>query len=147
MAECGLSRRRFVGGSLAASLLTGMHVQSQAADERDGAKYRLFWGDLHNHNEVGYAKGSLRRSIENAQEHLDFFAFTGHSSWHDMPIMPGDRHMKWVNGFKVQADHWPKTRQMIREANTGDFTALLGYEWHSSRFGDYCMVYPGDQPD
>ncbi|MBC8872512.1 MAG: hypothetical protein H8E44_24020 [Planctomycetes bacterium] len=147
MSEYELSRRQFVGGSLAASLLTGMQIESRAEDAEDGAKYRMFWGDIHNHNEVGYAKGSLARSIDNAQEHLDFFAFTGHSSWHDMPKMPEDRHMKWVNGFKVQADHWPKTRQMIREANTEDFTALLGYEWHSSRFGDYCMIFPDDQPD
>ena len=51
--------------------------------------YRLFWGDLHNHNAVGYAVGSLERSIDIAREHLDFFAFTGHASWHDMPLMPG----------------------------------------------------------
>ena len=64
-------------------------------------RYQLFWGDMHNHNAVGYAKGSLERSIDIAQEHLDFFAFTGHASWHDVPIMPGDRHMKWLNGFDV----------------------------------------------
>ena len=75
--------------------------------------------------------------------HLDFFAFTGHASWHDMPNMPGDRHMKWVNGFEVHSNHWAKTRKMIREANTDEFAAFLGYEWHSSRFGDYCMIFPG----
>ena len=35
----------------------------------------------------------------------------------------------------------------MREATTKDFVALLGYEWHSSRFGDYCMIFPKDQPD
>ncbi len=80
-------------------------------------------------------------------EHLDFFAFTGHASWHDMPKMPGDRHMKWVNGFKAHSDHWPTTRKMIHEANTDDFVAMLGYEWHSSIFGDYCMIFPEDQPE
>jgi hypothetical protein len=109
--------------------------------------YKLFWGDLHNHNAVGYAKGSLERSIDIAREHLDFFAFTGHASWHDMPLMPGDRHMHWVNGFKAHTDHWPKTRSLLREANTRDFVALLGYEWHSSVFGDYCLIFPEDQPD
>ncbi len=64
-----------------------------------------------------------------------------------MPKMPGDRHMKWVNGFKVHSDHWPTTRKMIHEANTDDFVALLGYEWHSSIFGDYCMIFPEDQPE
>jgi len=142
-----ISRRQFVGGTVAASILAGTQVESQAEGDRDGAKHRLYWGDLHNHNEVGYATGSLRRTIDNARSHLDFFAFTGHASWHDMPKMPGDRDMKWVNGFQAQADHWPKTRQMLREANSDDFVAFLGYEWHSSRFGDYCMVFAEDQPD
>ena len=147
MPDHDLTRRQFVSGSLAASLLIGIETESIAEGDPDGAKYRLFWGDLHNHNEVGYAKGSLGRSIENARAHLDFFAFTGHAAWHDMPKMPGDRHMKWVRGFEVHANHWPKTRKLIREANGDDFVALLGYEWHSSRFGDYCMIFPEDQPE
>lgn len=147
MSHNELNRRQFVGGSLAASLLAGMQLESRAQDERSGANYRLFWGDLHNHNEVGYGVGTLQRSIDIAREHLDFFAFTGHAWWHDMPRMPGDRHMKWVNGFKVHRDHWPKTRRLLREANTDDFAALLGYEWHSSRFGDYCVIFPEDQPE
>jgi len=110
-------------------------------------KYKLFWGDLHNHNAVGYAKGSLERSIEIAREHLDFFAFTGHASWHDMPIMPGERHMHWVKGFEAHTKHWPKTRKLIQEANSEGFVAFLGYEWHSSAFGDYCLIFPEDQPD
>lgn len=122
----------------------GAQSESELCVNRDGSQYRLFWGDLHNHNAVGYAKGSLRRSIDLAREHLDFFAFTGHASWHDMPKMPGDRHMHWVNGFKAHSEHWPKTKQMIQEANTDDFVALLGYEWHSSFFGDFCVVYPDD---
>ncbi|MCH7988769.1 MAG: hypothetical protein IID46_06395, partial [Planctomycetes bacterium] len=107
-----------------------------------GSPFRLYWGDLHNHNAVGYAKGSLQRSIDLAREHLDFFAFTGHASWHDMPKMPGDRHMKWVHGFEAHTTHWSKTKQMLHEANTDDFVAFLGYEWHSSRFGDYCIIHP-----
>ena len=151
MSPFGLTRRQFVGASLAVSLGTTTRSESRAAvpaeTESDGATYKLYWGDLHNHNEVGYGVGSLQRSIDNAREHLDFFAFTGHSSWHDMPKMPGDRHMKWVNGFKAQSDHWPKTRRMLRDANTDDFVAFLGYEWHSSQFGDYCPIFPQDQPD
>jgi hypothetical protein len=125
----------------------GAQANSQFTQSESGNPYRLFWGDLHNHNAVGYAKGSLQRSIDLAREHLDFFAFTGHASWHDMPKMPGDRHMKWVNGFDVHKRHWPKTKQMIREANSDDFVALLGYEWHSSKFGDYCVIHPDDAGD
>ncbi len=139
------SRRGFVGGSVAAALMTGVHEQSQVAEAKDDGGYRLFWGDLHNHNAVGYAQGSLERSIDVAREHLDFFAFTGHASWHDMPKMPGDRHLKWVRGFEVHSKHWPETRRMIREANDERFVALLGYEWHSSQFGDYCLIFPDDQ--
>ncbi len=143
-----LTRREFVGGTMAATVLAGLRTSSQlAAAEPGGAKRQLFWGDLHNHNAVGYAKGSLERSIELARAHLDFFAFTGHASWHDMPTMTGDRHMIWVNGFKAHAEHWAKTRRMLREATTDKFTALLGYEWHSSGFGDYCMIFDRDQPD
>ena len=143
------SRRQFVTTSLATSLLGAVRPTSRAQAETsdNNAKYQLFWGDLHNHNAVGYAKGSLQRSIDLASEHLDFFAFTGHAWWHDLPKMPGDRHMKWVNGFEVHRKHWPKTRQMIRDANTDDFSALLGYEWHSSEFGDYCLIFDDDQPE
>lgn len=109
-----------------------------------GAPLTLYWGDLHNHNAVGYAKGSLARSIDLARGHLDFFAFTGHASWHDLPEMPGGRHQKWIDGFRAHSAHWPKTKAMIEEANTDDFVAFLGYEWHSSRFGDYCMIFRGD---
>ncbi len=142
-----ISRRGFVGAGLATA--AGSAVRSQAtlaADAKSNGQH-LFWGDLHNHNAVGYAKGSLQRSIDLAREHLDFFAFTGHAWWHDMPHMPGDAHLRWVKGFEVHRKHWPKTRQLIRDANDDGFTALLGYEWHSSQFGDYCMIFPGDHEE
>lgn len=106
---------------------------------------QLFWGDLHNHNSVGYARGSLERTYEIAQQHLDFLAFTPHAQWHDMPQMPNDAHMKWVNGFKVLEDNWSRVQRFARESNRkGKFAAILAYEWHSSYFGDYCVYYPGD---
>ena len=140
-----LSRRGFVGSAVAAALLSGVREKAQLLGAEDKEGQQLFWGDLHNHNAVGYAKGSLERSIDLAREHLDFFAFTGHASWHDMPKMPGDRHLKWVNGFKVHRDHWPKTRRLIEDANSDDFVAFLGYEWHSSWYGDYCMIFSEDE--
>ena len=106
----------------------------------------IFWGDIHNHNAVGYAKGSLERSLEIAQEHLDFFAHTGHAQWHDMPLMPNNAHEKWVKGFDVMRKGWPEVVRMVRDAyEPGKFVTLLGYEWHSSSYGDYCLYYPGDE--
>lgn len=125
----------------------GAQADAQLPIQGRTAPYRLFWGDLHNHNAVGYAQGSLQRSIDLAREHLDFFAFTGHAHWHDMPEMPGDRHLKWVRGFEAHTRHWPKTKQMIRDANSDDFVAFLGYEWHSSQFGDYCVIFPDDEAE
>lgn len=147
MAKTRFTRRQFVGSSLLAPILGTARPVSWAhcGSEEPREQWRLYWGDLHNHNEVGYAQGSLERSIEIAQEHLDFFAFTGHAAWHDMPQMPGDRHLKWVNGFKKHREHWTKTRRLLREATTEQFTALLGYEWHSSQFGDHCLIFPEDQ--
>ncbi|MAX35427.1 hypothetical protein [Gimesia sp.] len=142
-----INRRTFLGESVAATVLSGVRVDSELHGSETDNRFQLFWGDLHNHNAVGYAKGSLERSIELAREHLDFFAFTGHASWHDMPKMPGDRHMKWVNGFEVHSSHWAKTRRLMQDANSDQFVAFLGYEWHSSQFGDYCMIFPEDQPE
>jgi len=149
MSNACFSRRHFVCSSLIAPLLGALRPTSRAAVDKadDGERYQLFWGDLHNHNAIGYAKGTLERSIEIAQEHLDFFAFTGHASWHDMPQMPGDRHMKWVNGFEVHREHWPKTCRLMHEATSKQFAALVGYEWHSSHFGDYCLIFDHDQPE
>jgi len=111
----------------------------------------VYFGDLHNHCAVGlfhYAKGSLERAIEIAQEHLDFFAFTGHSQWHDMPAMPDDRQTLWQEGFDYHARQWPKTKRLIREANeTSGFVALLGYEWHSAACGDHNILFKDDDGD
>ena len=63
----------------------------------------ILYGDILNHNAHGYGVGSIERSLEIARTHLDFFAFTGHSSWHDMPSMEGQRERHWIDGFKQLA--------------------------------------------
>jgi len=104
---------------------------------------QLYWGDLHYHTAVGYAQGSLRRSFEIAQEHLDFVAHTGHSQWADMPEMPQGRHMKWVKGFEVMRQNWDKVVGMTEEFyKPGELVTFLGYEWHHSHYGDYHLLYP-----
>lgn len=110
--------------------------------------YRLYFGDLHNHNCLGYARGSLERSFDIAQEHLDFVAITGHSQWHDMPQMPGDRHIKWIKGLDEHTRRWPELQGLNRELyRPGEFVTFNGYEWHSSDCGDYCILFPGDDSE
>jgi hypothetical protein len=109
------------------------------------SNYRILYGDIHNHNAHGYGVGSIERSLEVARTHLDFFAFTGHSGWHDMPAMEGARERHWIEGFKRLKDTWPRVQQVIAEGNCeGEFCAFLGFEWHSSRWGDQCVVFPQD---
>jgi hypothetical protein len=127
-------------GSVAASI-----GASFAAQRQPNEPYQLFWGDLHNHNAVGYAQGSLERTYDIARSHLDFVAFTPHSQWHDMPQMPNNGHLKWVRGFEVLKDSWDQVSKLAAAHNqAGKFVSLLAYEWHSSFFGDYCLYYPND---
>ena len=106
---------------------------------------QLYFGDIHNHNALGYGLGSLERSIDIARTHLDFFAFTGHSSWHDIEPMEGGREQHWFQGFDKLKNAWPNVQQLIADANDdGNFNAFLGFEWHSSAFGDQCIIYPDD---
>jgi len=107
--------------------------------------YGILFGDIHNHNAHGYGMGSIERSLDIARTHLDFFAFTGHSSWHDVPSMEGGREQHWLDGFKRLNDSWPRVQRVIAEGNRdGEFCAFLGFEWHSSQWGDQCVVFPGD---
>lgn len=108
-------------------------------------RYAILYGDIHNHNAHGYGIGSIERSLEIARGHLDFFAFTGHSSWHDMPAMEGGRERHWIEGFKRLTETWPRVQQVIADGNRdGAFCAFLGFEWHSSQWGDQCVVFPQD---
>lgn len=106
--------------------------------------FRLVYGDIHNHNAHGYGTGSIERSVDNARAHLDFFAFTGHSSWHDLGEY-GGRAAHFVEGFKRLKETWPHVQQVIADANRdAGFCAFLGFEWHSNHFGDQCVVFPED---
>ena len=106
---------------------------------------RIVYGDIHNHNAHGYGVGSIERSLDIARTHLDFFAFTGHASWHDMPAMEGGRERHWIDGFRRLKDTWPQVQRVIADGNRdGEFCAFLGFEWHSSQWGDQCVVFPED---
>lgn len=109
---------------------------------------RCFWGDLHHHNGVTYGKGSLERSIEIGRAHLDFCATTVHGGWHDIPEMPGGRQQIWKDGAARLEQNWAQIAARVNAADApGRFVSILGYEWHSSEFGDYCLLYQrGDEP-
>ena len=71
--------------------------------------------------------GSIERSLEVARTHLDFFAFTGHSSWHDMPTMEGGRERHWIDGFRRLKETWPRVQQVIADGNRDrELCAFLG---------------------
>lgn len=104
----------------------------------------IVFGDIHNHNAHGYGIGSIERSVDIARRHLDFFAFTGHSSWHDLGNYGGHAD-HFLNGFKRLSDTWPRVQRVIADSNRdGEFCSFLGFEWHSNKFGDQCVVFPGD---
>ncbi len=110
-----------------------------------GPEKHLYWGDLHNHNSIGYARGSLERSFDIAGNHLDFYCFTPHTQWPDMPEMPGNASDKWKEGFSIARDNWERVRKYVEDYNKpGKFVTFLGYEWHSSAWGDVCMILPND---
>ena len=152
-----MTRRHFLkdttlagaGMTLGAHGLMAPAMQSaSAAGDSQSSKKNLYWGDIHNHNEVGYAKGSLERSYDIARSHLDFFCFTGHSQWHDMPTMPQDKHLKWVRGFEVMRNNWVNVKQLANKYYApGTFVPFIGYEWHSSSYGDVCIVFPGSEAE
>ena len=150
-----MERRDFLkksAGIGAASLITTKLVnarQSTFKKRKAGSSGKiLYWGDVHNHNAVGYAKGSLERAYDIARSHLDFFCFTGHSQWHDMPKMPQDKHLKWVRGFDVMRNNWGKVKRLANEYyEPGKFVPFIGYEWHSSSCGDVCIIFPGSESE
>jgi hypothetical protein len=107
--------------------------------------HRVLFGDIHNHNAHGYGVGSIERSVDVARTHLDFFAFTGHAWWHDLEPMEGGREAHWRRGFERLKATWPHVADCIAGANRdGEFAAFLGFEWHSSAYGDQCVVFPAD---
>ncbi len=77
----------------------------EAHEANSGVHYNIYFGDIHNHNSAGYAKGSLQRSFDIARSHLDFYELTTHSFWHDIPMMEGKRqtgrwHGRVPSGWK-----------------------------------------------
>jgi hypothetical protein len=133
------SRRDFLRQAALGSL-----VMSSGAQNRDNpADLNIYFGDLHNHGNIGYAQGSLHRVYENARNHLDFCAFTPHAYWHDIKHYEGSIEDKWLNGFAVTKARWPEVLKVAHEFDSGGkFVPMVGYEWHSTNLGDYHVIFP-----
>lgn len=105
---------------------------------------RCYWGDLHNHNGIGYGKGTLDRSYAIARGSLlDVYAFTPHGYWPDAPDHDPEIKRYHEAGFARVREAWP---EVLRAAECQDapgaFVALPAFEWHSTRYGDYCVYFP-----
>jgi hypothetical protein len=110
---------------------------------------KLYWGDLHNHNAIGYGKGSVERSYAIARgAGLDFYAFTPHGHWPDTPANDPKLAEYHRRGFAEKVlPEWERVRQMADSANEdGRFVCFQAFEWHSSAFGDYHLILPGNRP-
>jgi uncharacterized protein DUF3604 len=107
---------------------------------------RPLWADLHNHNAIGYGQGALDRSFEIARGMLlDAYCFTPHGLWHDRPESDAKMAEFHRTGFERVKESWADVVGKADSENVdGEFTTLLGFEWHSSEFGDYHMLFPGD---
>jgi len=104
----------------------------------------VFWGDIHNHNGVGVGKGSLERSYAIARDSLDFYAFTPHGWWPDMPENDPAYRDYHLAGFQRVKDRWPDVVEKANSSNEeGRFVARVAHEWPSSNWGDYCIYFPG----
>lgn len=105
---------------------------------------QLYWADLHNHHEVGYGEGSLDRAAAIAASSLNIHALTPHGWWPDVPPnLPAvrDYHEK---GFDKVRNQWERVVHLSNEMNgRARFVSLLGFEWHSIEWGDYCVLFPG----
>lgn len=106
---------------------------------------KLRWADLHNHNGVSYGEGSLDRSYQIAEDTLDVYAFTVHGHWPDPPENDPEMASYHAEALEKAQRAFPG---LVEEANRryrpGKFVAFVAYEWHSSAWGDYVILFPGD---
>lgn len=103
----------------------------------------LYWGDIHNHNGVGYGKGALERSYRIARNSLDFYAFTPHGWWPDLPATDPVVSQRHLEGFELVRAAWPQILELANATNEdGAFTAFAAFEWHSQGWGDYHVLFP-----
>ncbi|KPL14312.1 MAG: hypothetical protein AMS23_06985 [Bacteroides sp. SM1_62] len=125
-------------------IMISLFIQCKTHYEYNFTRKNIYWGDIHNHCNVGYAQGSLERAYDIAKSHLDFYCFTPHSQWHDKP--ESSNFNKFTEGFKITRQNWDKIKRYANESyKPGEFVSLIGYEWHSGMYGDVCIIMPGHE--
>lgn len=101
-------------------------VVTRTFTERESDRYQLFFGQLHSHTSysdgAGTAAEAFRHAYDNREAYnIDFLAVTDHSNSFDnadsASITDGSMSSEWVEGH-----------QLARDATTGDFVGLFGYE-------------------
>ncbi len=141
-----MNRRTFLQSGAGVSGLAALHIPfAKKAKKKKANKYNLYWGDLHCHCNISYARGSLEDALDAAEQQLDFCAAVGHSSWHDIPT---DRKRLGAlidyhnNGFEKLARLWPRVIKLTKDKlKPGKFVPFLSFEWHSMKYGDHNIYY------
>jgi len=106
---------------------------------------RARYGDLHNHCDVSYGRGTLDQALHNARLQLDFASVTVHGAWPDVP--EGDPDLGYLVdyhrvGFERARAGWDGYLARIDAADEpGRFVALPSFEWHSMAYGDHCVYF------
>ncbi len=109
------------------------------------ADLQVYYGDIHNHCNLSYGKGSLADAWHNARLQLDFASVTLHGHWDDMPRDAPrlgylvDYHRQ---GFERARSAWGDYLRATDAANEdGRFVTFPSFEWHSMRYGDHCVYF------
>lgn len=109
--------------------------------ERWTARY----GDLHNHCDVSYGSGPASAALTNARLQLDFVSLTVHGAWPDVPTDDPDLGYLVAyheEGFGRARAGWADHVALGEAANEpGRFVTVPSFEWHSRRYGDYCVYF------
>jgi len=129
----------------AAGMGAAIPTESAAEAADDTGRPRIYFGDLHNHNAVGYGLGSPERAFAIAKSHLDFVAVTPHA-YSDQSKQVHTMKL-WTGYEKITRERWPDILDLNRAYNEpGKFVTIPAYERHSSSVGHYCILFPGDDP-
>jgi hypothetical protein len=112
---------------------------------------RPYYGDIHNHCNIGYGHGTIEEAFQNARQQLDFACVTAHAYWPDMPV--DEARLAEVvayhqDGFERTRKMWPHVQDVVETENRpGEFITFLGYEWHSGQYGDHTVYFKDSEAE